>query len=216
MKIHNKTKKGFTLMELIIVIAIIGILAALLTPLWGTLIARARVRSQNNNSKIIFDAAQKQCIDLKRRTRTVQNEIKRQQEIINSPTQDAVAKAQAQIALEEALKQQYVSTDFYFYWDGENGYACDENGNDISANAEMNKEFADAVNRNIETSEKVVYKIHVKDFNVMSVASGRYQADRSIGSYPVTRDKKTNGGLKNFDLSKAELGTVQDESEETE
>lgn len=207
-------KKGFTLMELIIVIAVIGILAAVLTPLWGSIIARAKIRSQNNNSKIIFDAAQKECIELKRRNRTLQNEIKRQQDIINSPTQSDTAKAQAQANLEDALAKQYVTSDFYFYFDGKDGYACDEDCGDIGANAEMNKEFTDAISRNIETSGKTVYKIHVKDYKVVSVASGRFQSDRSMGSYPVVRDKRTDGGIKKFDLSKAEKNFAPDEETE--
>ncbi len=211
MKINNK--KGFTLMELVVVLAVIGILSAILIPTWNTFIAKGRIRSQNNNAKIVFDAAQKQCIDLERRSRTLKNEIKRQQEILASPTQDAVAKAQAQATLDKAIKEQYITDDFYFFWDGKKGYACDASCNDIGANADRNKEFSDAIKKNIVTSDEVLYKIHIKDFKVESVATAKTEKDNSIGSYPVVRDKRTNGGIKNFDLSKAEL--KDSEAEET-
>ena len=56
-----KSKKGFSLVEMIVVLAIIGILMAILIPTWSYFIMRANVRSQNNYSKVIFNAAQTQA-----------------------------------------------------------------------------------------------------------------------------------------------------------
>ena len=47
-----KKKKGFTLTELIIVLAIIAILSAIIFPSWAYAMGRARTKSQNNNSKV--------------------------------------------------------------------------------------------------------------------------------------------------------------------
>ncbi|MBE6861602.1 MAG: type II secretion system protein [Ruminococcus sp.] len=54
----KKTAKGFTLIELIIVMAIIGILTAILVPAWMNYITDARIKTQTNNAKVIFNAAQ--------------------------------------------------------------------------------------------------------------------------------------------------------------
>lgn len=53
-----KKKSGYTLMELIVVLAIIGILTAILVPTWTYMITNGRVRTANANAKAIFGAAQ--------------------------------------------------------------------------------------------------------------------------------------------------------------
>ena len=53
-----KKKKGFTLVELIIVIAIIGVLTAVIVPSWMNYIRKARLQTADGRAKIVFNAAQ--------------------------------------------------------------------------------------------------------------------------------------------------------------
>ena len=52
----KKTFKGFTLIELVVVIAIIGVLAAILVPSMLNYVHKARLRSANTNAKTAYNA----------------------------------------------------------------------------------------------------------------------------------------------------------------
>ncbi len=117
----NKKLKGFTLMELIIVIAIIAVLSAIFIPSWMNWITMSKVRKQNNNARTIFNAAQTVVQDYKFRERKLNDSDK---SIGNG--------------------------DFYFYWNKNSGVATGDATNvgdaDFMTNFtnQLNKMYGDA------------------------------------------------------------------------
>lgn len=54
--IYMKNNRGFTLVELVVVIAIIGVLAAILVPSMLNYVKKARLKSANTNAKTAYNA----------------------------------------------------------------------------------------------------------------------------------------------------------------
>lgn len=161
-----KKKSGYTLMELIVVLAIIGILTAILVPTWTYMVTNGKVRAANANAKAIFGVAQTAATERKAFER------------VYTGTADAYM----------------TSGDFYFYWNGQTGVKCDAAGNtDTTATAVQNAEFAQKINKMIDNS--TLYKIYIHDYQVRSVATARFDGDKYIGAYPVTIEEADDNNV---------------------
>ncbi len=214
----NKTKKGFTLMELIIVLAIMGILLAIIVPSWGYFIRRARERSANAKAKVVFNAAQTEVTRLGAKERPLNN-------VVHDSTSDTdyvTNKIQPQIymgdyQLKDRTKEDSSTNreyfDFYFYWDGHEGRHYKADGTLADA-TENDARFARSLNSIIGTEG--TYKIYVKNYNVVSVVYSDFADGNYKGTYPVGMDELTDSiredvrskSIESVDMTKLALPTT--------
>lgn len=159
-----KKKKGFSLIELIVVLAIFAILTAILIPSWGYFIRRSKVRTANAKARIIFNAAQAACTEY----------------------QQAERKA--------TTKYMDNGDFYFYWEDRNHGGKLDPadatpitsylSGSSTASGDDVR--FAQKINKLVD--DQVVYKIYIKNYKVVSVTCSRFDSDRYIGAYPKSTD----------------------------
>ena len=161
-KTKNTRVKGFTLIELIIVIAIIGILAGILAPTMSTYYMKSRIKSANANAKMVYNAAQT----------AVQKYISRDRTALDAEKSE----------FNGTILISYNGTDHSINW--RTGYDA---ASTAATAGDPYATVADAVNRTVSNAENISWTVCVNNYIVQGcVAADRPNTD-FVGYYSANR-----------------------------
>ena len=160
----KKKLKGFTLIELIVVIAILGVIIGLLVPNWINMIRKNRIEDQNSRARVVYNAAQ-----------TVVQEYRFDERNENSG-----------IASVDSVND----GDFIFMWDCRNGgvtkcYSILSDGTNEEKSDAFKNAFSKKINNIFDGYDDTTYKVYVKDYIVQSVVCRKENNNKYMGAYPT-------------------------------
>ncbi len=166
----GKKIKGFTLTEMIVVIAIIGILAAILAPTMSTYYRKSRIKDANANAKMVFNAAQTAA-----------------QTYISS---ERVLKDTDKI-LNKTLVVSYDPANGVRWSNSLNGALApvivDSEGNAATAYDKAANDIASVVNRTVSDAEEGCWTVYISNYIVQgSVAADSLSTNR-VGCYTANK-----------------------------
>lgn len=164
----NTRVKGFTLIELIIVIAIIGILAGILAPTMSTYYMKSRIKAANSNAKMVYNAAQT----------AVQKYISRDRTAIVNP----LAGVDERSGFDGMILISYDGTNGSVSW--RTGYDA---GSTLAVAGDAYSTVADAVNITVSNAQNISWTVCVNNYIVQGCVAADSPNTNLVGYYSANR-----------------------------
>ncbi len=159
--------KGFTLMEMIVVIAIIGILAGILAPTMITYYRKSKIRDANADAKLICNAAQ--------------TEIQKFMQMDRAETTPSLFSGTAVISYTPEAGIEYTTVV----------------GNSLAAPADATPDqtnctnMVNAVNRTVSDGDAIAWAVYVQNYIVKASISASHSSSVYIGEFSSRKSDGT-------------------------
>ncbi len=185
--------KGFTLMELIIVIAIIGVLLGILMPAMSTYFRRSRIQAANANAKMVYNAAQT----------AVQKEMARDR---TATDESGFVNSNIRISYNRS---------------GTTMWAADTNPYDTNPIAGLSvvscQRVVNSVNRTVSDASQINWAIRIDNYIVKAAVAADNDTTTNVGFFSTNRQVATMDTPRNpyntsFDSILSDLATGYDAS----
>lgn len=172
---------GFTLIELMVVVGIIGVLSAVLIPSMNAYYTRSRIKTTNSNAKVLFNAAQTLAQEYQFRERSISDHS------FNS-TSDGVVVIRADGGNIVSVNDTPIASV---------GGVADPSdpSKDLISAADRQATYTDFVQRIGDIfgdSRETCWIVYVDNYIVRSAVCARTATDRYLGAYPNPTDEKAD------------------------
>lgn len=170
MKMDRKASrvKGFTIVEMVVVIAIIGILLGVLAPSMMAYIRRSRIQAANANAKMVYNAAQTEVQKYINKDRVNPSNLSGFSGVcVLSYEHDSTDTNKANAAKDNALAAVDTTT------------AAGD-----AANTVINH-----VNRTVSGAREINWAVYVENYIVKSAVAAEFMSSRYIGCYSANKAK---------------------------
>lgn len=171
--------KGFTLIEMIIVMGIIGILLAVFVPTIGGYITNSKLNAANANARVLFNAAQTVCQEFEFLDRNGTSG-----EFYGTLSDRADMEGSLFIRVENSTIQSLAVEDGSFTDSVLTGILSGQLPNDTTNPDGENSSFMGRMNRLVDSFDEMCWTVYIENYKVRGVFAAKDLDSEFIGSYP--------------------------------
>jgi prepilin-type N-terminal cleavage/methylation domain-containing protein len=171
--------KGFTLIEMTIVMGIIGILLAVFVPTIGGYITNSKLNAANANARVLFNAAQTVCQEFEFLDRNGTSG-----EFYGTDSDRADMDGSLFIRVENGTIQSLAVRAGSFTDSVLTAILSGQLPNDTTNPDGENSSFMGRMNRLVDSFDEMCWTIYIEDYKVRGVFAAKDLDSEFIGSYP--------------------------------
>lgn len=172
--INKRRVKGFTLVEMIVVIAIIGILLGVLAPNMMEYYRMSRIKAANANAKMVYNAAQTAA-----QTFIAQDRVKSAADKANSAVKNTLIISYDPVNGVKYQKLHGLYSSFTV--------AIHDDGSFIAGEGDEAQEIAEVVNRTVSGAQDICWAVCIENYIVQGAIAADSLNTNRVGYY--TADK---------------------------
>lgn len=187
--------KGFTLIEMTIVMGIIGILLAVFVPTIGGYITNSKLNAANANARVLFNAAQTVCQEFEFLDRNGTSG-----EFYGTLSDRADMEGSLFICVENGTIQiPSLAVRGGSFTNGEVNDILSGIGTNATTNPDgVNSSFMGRMNRLVDSFDEMCWTVYIENYKVRGVFAAKDLDSEFIGSYPERAGDPQHRGFANL------------------